>query len=84
MANAERTPLELDDCALSVGRYSVGVPLNRTGEQLVEAYLELITMVRDSRPESLRSEDIDVIVAETGLDRTFIENRVSHHLASFA
>lgn len=74
----------MDDCALSVGRYSVGVPLTRTGEQLVEAYLELIAMVRESRPEELRSDDIDVIVAETGLDRTFIENRVSDHLASVA
>lgn len=84
MATTPRTPLQLDDCALSVGRYSVGVPLTRTGEQLVEAYLELIAMVRESRPEELRSDDIDVIVAETGLDRTFIENRVSDHLASVA
>ena len=81
---APRTPLELDDCALSVGRYSVGVPMTRTGEQLVEAYLELIAMLRNSRPEYLRSDDIDLIVEETGLDRSFIENRVNAHLASVA
>ena len=84
MAMTPRIPLQLDDCALSVGRYSVGVPLTRTGEQLVEAYLELIEMVRESRPEELLSDDIDVIVAETGLDRTFVENRVNDHLASVA
>jgi len=58
--------------------------MTRTGEQLVEAYLELIEMLREERPEQMRSEDIDAIVAETGLDRTFIENRVSDHLASVA
>lgn len=84
MATAPRTPLQVDECALSVGRYSVGVPMTRTGEQLVEAYLELIEMLREERPEQMRSEDIDAIVAETGLDRTFIENRVSDHLASVA
>lgn len=79
-----RIPLELDDYALSVGRYSVGIPMTRTCEQLVEAYVELIEMLRDSRPEYLRSEDIDLIVAETGFDRTFIENRVNDRLASVA
>ena len=84
MATSPRIPLELDEYALSVGRHSVGLPLTRTGEQLVEAYLELIEMVRDGRPEYLRSDDIDLIATETGLDRAFIENRVNAHLTSVA
>lgn len=84
MATSPRTPLHVDECALSVGRYSVGVPMTRTGEQLVEAYLELIEMLREERPEFMRSADIDAIAAETGLDRGFIENRVNDHLASVA
>ena len=82
MQPGERTALEMGECSLAVGQHSVGLPLSRTSEQVVEAYLELITLVRDGRPEHLRSEDIDTLVRETRLERVFIENRVASHLAT--
>jgi len=78
----ERSKLEVSEYSLAVGEHSVGIPFSRTSDQLVEAYLELITLVRDQRPTELRLDDIDVIEAETGYERTFIENRVNAHLES--
>ena len=78
----DRTPLELGFTDLSIGRHSVGLAPSRTGEQVVEAYLELITLVRQDRPEYLRDEDIHVLARETKLDPLFIMNRVRRHLSA--
>jgi hypothetical protein len=56
--------------------------MSRTSEQVIEAYLELIGMLRADRPEDLRAADIDVLVNETGLERSFITNRVASQMAS--
>lgn len=77
---SNRTPLEVGEAALSVGEHSVGLPRARTRDQVVEAYLELIELVRDQHPEHFRDEDIVVLASETGLEREFIENRVRSHL----
>jgi hypothetical protein len=77
-----RTPLEVGLTDLSIGQYSVGLAPSRTGEQLVQAYLELISLVRHDQPEYLREEDIDTMVEATHLDRTFIQNRVTAYLAA--
>ncbi len=82
MDSEDRTPLEVGPCALCVGRVSVGFPMSRTSEQVIEAYLELIGMLRADRPEDLRAADIDVLVNETGLERSFITNRVASQMAS--
>ncbi len=82
METTERTPLEVGFTDLSIGSYSVGLAPTRTGEQLVEAYLELITLVRRDRPEYLRDGDIATLAAETKLDHAFIKNRVANHLTS--
>ncbi len=79
---AARTPLEVGFSDLSIGSHSVGLAPTRTGEQLVEAYLELITLVRRDRPEYLRDEDIDVLARETKFDPPFIKNRVKNHLSA--
>jgi len=78
--NEERPKLEVSEYSLAVGPHSVGIPFTRTGDQVVEAYLELITLVRAQRPTELRGEDIDVLESETGFERAFIENRVNAHL----
>lgn len=78
----DRTPLEIGFTDLSIGRHSVGLAPSRTGEQVVEAYLELISLVRKDRPEYLRDEDINVLANETKLDPPFIMNRVRRHLSS--
>ena len=77
-----RTPLEIGFSDLSIGGCSVGLAPTRTCEQLVEAYLELIALVRRDTPESLRDEDITVLVAECNMDPEFLRNRVVSHLAS--
>lgn len=82
MDTTERTPLEVGFTDLSIGSYSVGLAPTRTGEQLIEAYLELIALVRRDRPEYLRDGDIDTLATETRLDRSFIKNRVANHLKS--
>ncbi len=80
----DRTPLEIGYTDLSIGRHSVGLAPSRTGEQVVEAYLELISLVRRDRPEYLRDEDINVLATETKLDAPFIMNRVQRHLSAFS
>ncbi len=82
MNTPNRTPLEVGLTDLSIGEYSVGLAPARTSEQLVLAYLELITLVRQDHPEYLRDEDIDTLVEATQLERSFITNRVNTHLAT--
>ncbi len=82
MTTPTRTPLEVGLTDLSIGEYSVGLAPSRSSEQLVEAYLELISLVRDDHPEYLRDEDIDTLVESTHLERSFVTNRVNSHLAS--
>lgn len=81
MTTTTRTPLEVGQTDLSIGRYSVGLAPSRTGEDLVRAYLELISLVRNDDSEYLRQQDIDTLVEATHLDRTFIRNRVTNHLS---
>jgi hypothetical protein len=81
MNTPSRTPLEMGLTDLSIGEYSVGLAPARTSEQLVLAYLELVSLVREDHPEYLREEDIDTLVGATGLERSFIQNRVRTHLA---
>ncbi len=82
MAGVDRIPLEVGSTDLSIGQYSVGFPPTRTGEQIVEAYLELVTLIRAIGPDDVRVDDFDMLAATTGLDRSFIENRVYAHLAT--
>ncbi len=84
MNTPNRTPLEVGLTDLSIGEYSVGLAPARTNEQLVLAYLELITLVRQDHPEYLRDEDIDTLVEATQLERSFITNRVNTHLATLS
>lgn len=81
MTSPTRTPLEVGLMDLSIGEYSVGLATGRTSEQVVLAYLELISLVRADDPEYLRDEDIDTLAESTHLDRSFIQNRVSNHLS---
>jgi hypothetical protein len=82
MNTPDRTALEVGLSDLAIGEYSVGLAPSRTSEQLVIAYLELISLVREDHPEYLRDEDIDTLVEATSLERTFIQNRVATHLAT--
>ncbi|MFT7474076.1 MAG: hypothetical protein ACI81L_000992 [Verrucomicrobiales bacterium] len=82
MNTPSRTPLEVGLTDLAIGEYSVGLAPARTSEQLVLAYLELISLVREDHPEYVREEDIDTLVEATSLAPAFIQNRVSTHLAS--
>lgn len=82
MNSPARTPLEVGFTDLSIGSYSVGLAPTRTGEQLVEAYLQLIALVRRDRPDYLRDGDIDTLAEETKLDHSFIKNRVANHVSS--
>lgn len=84
MTSPARTPLEVGLTDLSIGEYSVGLAPGRTGEQLVLAYLELVSLVREDHPEYLRHEDVDTLVNATHLDRAFIQNRVNNHLPSLS
>ena len=84
METSGRTPLEVGFSDLSIGSYSVGLPPSRTGEQVVEAYLDLIALVRSDYPEDLREEDFEVLADETKLDGPFIRNRVKTHLATLS
>ena len=84
MDQTERTPLEIGFTDLSIGGYSVGLAPTRTSEQVVEAYLELVTLVRRDRPNYIRDEDIVTLAAETHLDLGFLRNRVKKHLASLS
>lgn len=81
MALIDRTPLEVGFSCLSIGAYSVGVPPTRTSEQIVEAYLDLLSLVRRHLPIDIRHDDIDVLASEANLDRSYIRNRVKHHLS---
>lgn len=81
MTIPSRTPLEVGQTDLSIGEYSVGLAPSRSSEQLVRAYLELISLVRQDHPEYLRNDDLDTLVEATHLERAFIENRVNNHLA---
>lgn len=69
---------------LSIGEYSIGLAPARTSEQLLFAYLELISLLRQDHPEYLRIEDIDTLVEATRLDRSFITNRVTTHLRTLS
>lgn len=82
MTTPSRTPLEVGHTDLSIGEYSVGLAPSRSSEQLVSAYLELISLVRQDHPEYLRDDDIDRLVEATHLERAFIQNRVRTHLAN--
>lgn len=82
MTTPDRTPLEVGLTDLSIGEYSVGLAPSRSSEQVVQAYLELISLVRRDHPEYLRDDDVDTLVNATGLDRTFVQNRVKTHLDS--
>jgi hypothetical protein len=82
MTTPNRTPLEVGLTDLSIGEYSVGLAPSRTAEQLVLAYLELISLVRKDHPEYLRDDDLDTLVQATSLERSFIQNRVRSHLAA--
>lgn len=79
-----RTPLEVGECSLAIGEHSVGFPFSRTGNELVEAYLKLIVLVREDRPDYFRREDVEELATETGLEQTFIENRVKAHLSTIS
>ena len=81
MTTPSRTPLEVGLTDLSIGEYSVGLAPSRTAEQLVLAYLELISLVRAAHPEYLRDDDLDRLAEATTLDRSFIQNRVRTLLA---
>ena len=81
MTTPNRTPLEVGITDLSIGEYSVGLAPSRTAEQLVLAYLELVSLVREDHPEDLRDDDLDTLVQATSLERSFIQNRVRSHLA---
>jgi hypothetical protein len=81
MNKPNRTPLEVGLTDLSIGEYSVGLAPSRSAEQLVLAYLELISLVREDHPEYLRDDDLDTLVEATSLERSFIQNRVRIHLA---
>lgn len=79
-----RTALEVGFSDLSIGSYSVGLPPSRTGEQIIAAYIDLVTLVRRDKPKYLRDEDFIVLSNETNLDCAFIKNRVKTHLANEA
>ena len=82
MTTPDRTPLEVGLTDLSIGEYSVGLAPSRSSEQVVQAYLELVSLMRRDHPEYFRDHDIDTLVNATGLDHTFVHNRVKSHLAS--
>jgi len=67
---------------LAIGSYSVGLAPSRTAEHLVEAFLDLIGLVRQDDPDFLRDEDILVIADATGMDAQFLRNRVQSHLST--
>lgn len=48
---------------------------------MVEAYLDLITLVRRDDPDYLRDDDIATLAESTGLEFDFILNRVNSHLS---
>jgi len=78
----QRIPLEVGITDLSIGRYSVGLAPSRTSEHLVEAYIELVKLVRRDNPEYLRDDDFEVLSASTGLEAGFLRNRVLSQLES--
>lgn len=82
MATTARIPLEIGFSDISIGGYSVGIAPTRTCEQIVEAYLTLITLVRRDIPDYLRDEDIVTLAAETQFDVGVLRNRVTKHLSA--
>ena len=80
--DTQRTQLQVGVSDLAIGEYSVGLAPSRTSEQLVEAYLELIGLVRQHEPEYMRDEDFEVLSISTGLDAGFLRNRVTSQLRS--
>ena len=80
MKSVLRDPLEVSTNALSIGEYSVGLAPARCSEQLVAAYLELISIVRRDHPDYLRDEDVDTLTSATGMERAFVANRVKCHI----
>lgn len=79
--DVRRIGLEVGVGDLSIGEYSVGLAPSRTSEQLVEAYVELVSLVRRDHPEYLRDEDIEILAISTGLDAGFLRNRVNSQIA---
>jgi len=82
MADPTRTPLDVASTSLSIGAHSVGFPPSRTGEQVVEAYIELIRLIRAIGPEDIRTDDFATLADVTGLERSFIQNRVTSQLST--
>ena len=82
MTNTQRTPLEVGVSDLSIGEYSVGLAPSRTSEHLVEAYIELVSLVRRDNPDYLRDEDFETLSDSTGLEPRFLRNRVTSQLQS--
>ncbi len=80
MTSPQRTHLEVGTTALAIGEYSVGLAPSRTCEQLVSAYLELVTMVRRDHPEYFREEDFDALATATTRDADFFHNQVLSQL----
>ena len=84
MESLGRNELEVGFSDLSIGHCSVGLPPSYGCEQIIEAYLDLITMVRIDRPDYLRDGDIATLSERTKLDEGFIMNRVRNHLSGLS
>ncbi len=84
MTSPQRTPLEVGITDLAIGEYSVGLAPSRTSEHLVEAYIELVTLVRRDNPDYLRDEDFETLAGSTGLEAKFLRNRVTSQLQSLS
>ena len=82
MTGEPRISLEVGSTDLSIGQHSVGFPPTRTGEQVIEAYLELMTLIRAMGPDDVRMDDVCVLARTTGLDESVVLNRVITHLAA--
>ena len=80
MTSPERTPLEIGTTDLAIGEYSVGVAPARTCEQLISAYLELVSLVRRDHPEYFRDEDFESLARATTQEASFFRNRVVSRL----
>jgi len=49
---------------------------------VVEAYIELIRLIRAIGPEDVRTDDFTTLADVTGLERSFIRNRVTSQLST--
>lgn len=75
MTNPERIPLQVGTTDLAIGEYSVGVPPARTCDELVEAYIELVYLVRRDYPEYFREEDFVALAEATTQECSYFRNR---------